>query len=61
MKKKNTTSLKINLCTSEKSNDSEDEKVQLKTLHQANPSAMEQTMNNSSFDPSFYKQKAHFS
>ena len=61
MRKKSTTSLKNNPFTSEKTNDSADEKLQLKTIHQTNPSAMEQTMNNSSFDPSFYKQKAHFS
>ena len=38
---KTTTSLKINLCISEKSNDSEVEKPQLKTIHQTNSSAME--------------------
>ena len=41
IKKKTTTSLKNNPCTSEKSNDSADEKLQLKTIHQTNPSVME--------------------
>ena len=45
---KTTTSLKNNPCTSEKRIDSEDEKLQLKTIHPTNPSVMEQTLNNSS-------------
>ena len=42
MKKKTTTSLKIKPSTSEKTNESEDEKLQLKTIHQTKPSVMEQ-------------------
>ena len=42
-------------CISEKCIDSEDEKLQLKTIHQTIPSVMEQSLNNSSFDPSFFK------
>ena len=38
---KTTTSLKINPCTTEKTNDSEDEKLQLKTILQTNPSVRE--------------------
>ena len=52
---KTTTSLVNNLCTSEISNDSRDEKLQLKTIHQRNPYVMEQALNNSSLDPSFFK------
>ena len=40
-KKKTTTSLKNKPCTSEKSNDSADEKLQLKTILQTNPYVME--------------------
>ena len=57
---KTTTSLKTNPCTSEKCNDSEDEKLQLKTIHQTNPSVMEQSLNNSSYDPSFFKHISRF-
>ena len=52
---KTSTPLKKNPCTSEKCNDSEDEKLRLKTIHQTNPSVMEQSLNNSSFGPSFFK------
>ena len=52
---KTTTSLVNNLCTSEISNDSRGEKLQLKTFHQKNPSVKEQALNNSSLDPSFFK------
>ena len=52
---KTTTSLKNILCTSEISNDSEGEKLQLKTIHQTNPSVMEQSLNNSSYDLSFFQ------
>ena len=41
IKKKTTTSLKTNPCTSENCNDSADEKLQLKTAHQTNPSVVE--------------------
>ena len=41
IKKKTTFSLKNIPCTSEKSNDSADEKLQQKTIHQRNPSVME--------------------
>ena len=51
MKKKTTTSLKIKPSTSEKTNDSEDEKLQLKTIHQTKPSVMEQSLNNSFYGP----------
>ena len=51
---KTTASLKNKPCTSEKCNDSEDEKLQLKTIHQTIPSVMEQSLNNSSYDPSFF-------
>ena len=52
---KTTTSLKNNLSTSEKSNDSDDEKLQLKTTQQTKPSLMEQTLNNSFIDPSSFR------
>ena len=52
---KTTTSLRNIPCTSEKCNDSEDERLQLKTIHQTNPSVMEQSVNNSTYDPSFFK------
>ena len=55
MSKKTTTSLKIIPCTSEKTNDTEDEKLQLKTIHQTNPSIVEQKLNNSFYDPSFFR------
>ena len=45
---KTDTSLENKPCTSEKCNDSEVEKLQLKTIHQTNPSVMEQSLNNSS-------------
>ena len=57
---KTTTSLMKNLCTSEISNDSEGEKLQLKTIHQTNLSVMEQSLNNSSYDPSFSKHISRF-
>ena len=57
---KTTTSLKNNPCTSEKYTDSEDEKLQLKTIHQTNPSVMQQSVNNSSYDPSFFKHTSKF-
>ena len=57
---KTTTSLKNNSRTSEKCNDSEDEKLQLKTIHQTNPSVKEQSVNNSSYDPSFFKHISQF-
>ena len=57
---KTTISLINNLCTSEISNDSEGEKLQLKTIHQTNPSVMEQSLNNSSYDPSFFKHISQF-
>ena len=47
--KRTTTLLKKNPCTSEKCNDSEDGKLQLKNIHQTIPSVMEQSLNNSSF------------
>ena len=53
--KKTTTSLKNIPCTSENCKDSDDEKLQLKTIHQTNPSVMEQSVNKSSYDPSFFK------
>ena len=59
--KRTTTSLKNNPCTSEKCNDSEDGKLQLKTIHQTKPSVREQSLNNSSFDPSFFKHISQFS
>ena len=56
-----TTTSRINtLCTSEISNDSEGEKLQLKTIHQTNLSVMEQSLNNSSYDPSFFKNISGF-
>ena len=55
LKKKTILSLKNNPCTSEKSNDSADEKLQLKTIHQIKPSLVEKSLNNSSYDPSFFK------
>ena len=58
--KRTTSSLKNNPCTSGKCNDSEDEKLQLKTIHQTNPSVMEQPMKNSSFDPTFFKHISQF-
>ena len=58
--KRTTTSLKNNPCTSEKCNDSEDGKLQLKTIHQTKPSVREQSLNNSSFDPSFFKHISQF-
>ena len=58
--KRTTTSLKNNPCTSEKFNDSKDEKLQLKTIHQTNPSVMEQLLKNSSFDPNFFKHISQF-
>ena len=60
MRKKSTTSLKNNPFTSEKTNDSADEKLQLKTIHQTNPSVMENSLNNSSYDPSFFKHISQF-
>ena len=60
MKKKTTTSLINNLCTSEIPNDSEGERLQLKTIHQTNRSVMEQSLNNPSFDPSFFKHISQF-
>ena len=57
---KTTTPLINNLCTSEISKDSEGEKLQLKTTHQTNPSLMEQSFNNSSFEPSFFKHISQF-
>ena len=57
---KTTAPLVNNLCTSEISNDSEGEKLQLKTIHQTNPSVMEQSLNNSSFEPSFFKHISQF-
>ena len=57
---KTTTSLINTLCTSEISNDSEGEKLQLKTIHQTNPSVMEQSLNNSSYDQSFFKHLSRF-
>ena len=59
IKKITTTYPESKPCTSEKCNDSEDEKLQLKTIHQANPSVMEQPLDNSSYDPSFYKHISH--
>ena len=53
MRKKTSTSLKNKPSTSEKTNDSEDEKLQLKTIHQTKPSVMEQSLNNSFYDPFF--------
>ena len=41
IKKKTTTSLKKNPCTSENCNDSADEKIQPNTTHQTNPSVVE--------------------
>ena len=55
-----TTSLMNILCTPEISNDSEGEKLQLKTIHQTNPSVMEQSMNNSSYEPFFFKHISQF-
>ena len=52
---KTSASLLKNLCTSEISNDSKGEKLQLKTFHQRKPSVMEQALNNSSFDPPFFQ------
>ena len=58
--KRTTTSLKNNPCTCEKCNDSEDGKLKLKNIHQTNPSVREQSLNNSSFDPSFFKHISQF-
>ena len=58
--KRTTTSLKINPCTSEKCIDSEDGKLQMKNIHQTNPSVREQSLNNSSFDPFFFKHISQF-
>ena len=55
MMKETTTSQKINPCTYEKSNDSEDEKLPLEAIHQTNPSVLKLSLNNSSYDPSFFK------
>ena len=52
-KEKTTTSLKNNPCTPEKRKDSEEEKLQLKTIHQTNPSVKEQSLNNSTYDHFF--------
>ena len=60
MKKQTTTSLKINHCSSKKANDSEDGKLQLKTVHQTSPSVMEQSLNTSFFDPSFFRHISQF-
>ena len=60
IKKKTTTSLKNNPCTSEKCKDSADEKPQLKTIHQTNPSVVEYSLNTSSYDPSFFKHISEF-
>ena len=57
---KTTTSLTNKLCTSEISIDSEGEKLQPETIHQTNPSVMEQSLNNSSYDPSFFKHISQF-
>ena len=57
---KTDTSLEDKPCTSEKCNDSEVEKLQLKTIHQTNPSVMEQSLKNSSFDLSFFKHISQF-
>ena len=57
---KTTTSLINTLCTSEISNDSEGEKLQLKTIYQTNPSVMEQSLNNSSYDQSFSQHISRF-
>ena len=55
---KTTTSPKINPCTPEKSSDSEDANLQLKTVHQTNPYVLQQSMNNSSYDPSLFQHKS---
>ena len=57
---KTTTSLIKNLCTSEISNYSKGEKLQLTNIHQRNSSVMEQALNNSSLDPSFFKHISRF-
>ena len=57
---KTTTSLINTLCTSEISNDSEGEKLQTKTFHQTKPSVMEQSLNNPSYDPSFFRHISRF-
>ena len=57
---KTTTSLINTLCTSEISNDSAGEKLQLKTIHQTNPSVMEQSLNNSYYDHSFSQHISRF-
>ena len=57
---KTTTSLINTLCTSEISNDSEGEKLEPKTIHQRNSSVMEQSLNSSSYDPSFLKHISRF-
>ena len=57
---KTTTSLKNFLCISEKSNDSDDEELQLKTIHQINQFVMEQSLKTSFFDPSFFRHISQF-
>ena len=57
---KTTTSLINTLCTSEISYDSEGERLQLKAIHQTNPSVTEQSLNNSSYYPSFFKHISRF-
>ena len=57
---KTTTSLINNLCTSEIPNDSEGKRLQLKTIHQTNRSVMEQSLNNPSYDPSFFRHISRF-
>ena len=60
MKKKTTTSLKIKPSTSDKTDESEVEKQQLKTIHQTKPSVREQSLNNSFYDPSFFRHISQF-
>ena len=57
---KTTTSLINNLCTSEIPNDSEGKRLQLKTIHQTNRAVMEQSLNNPSYDPSFFRHISRF-
>ena len=57
---KTSTPLINNLCTSEVSNDSEGKKPELNAIHQTNPSVMEQSLNNSSSEPSFFKYISQF-
>ena len=47
--------LKRNPSTSEKYNDSENQNLQLKTIHELKQSAIKQSLNKSFFDPSFFK------